>query len=259
MGIGILYFIVIVIANTAGAISGMGGGVLIKPIFDSIGYDSIPAISFYSAVAVFTMALVSTIKKIQDNSEYQVALMGWSAAGAIIGGVIGKDTLDRMLFNFDNKIVLTVQIIITILTIIFALCNSFNSWKTWDLKGNYWYLICGLVLGFFASFLGIGGGPINVTLLILMFGMGIKDAATYSIAIILFSQAAKLFAVTIAGDLLYFDLGRLVFIIPAAIIGGLLGSVLSHALSEKYVEVVFRSMLVIVILINLFNGLKLIA
>ncbi|MCZ1638388.1 sulfite exporter TauE/SafE family protein, partial [Enterococcus faecium] len=32
--IGFIYFIVIVLANTVGAVSGMGGGVLIKPIFD---------------------------------------------------------------------------------------------------------------------------------------------------------------------------------------------------------------------------------
>ena len=35
--IGIIYFIVIVLANTVGAVSGMGGGVLIKPIFDFLG------------------------------------------------------------------------------------------------------------------------------------------------------------------------------------------------------------------------------
>ena len=44
--IGGLYFFVIVIANTIGAISGMGGGVLIKPTFDLIGAHSVVAISF---------------------------------------------------------------------------------------------------------------------------------------------------------------------------------------------------------------------
>lgn len=61
--IGFIYFVVIVLANTAGAVSGMGGGVLIKPIFDFIGAHSVAAISFYSAVAVFTMSLVSTSKR----------------------------------------------------------------------------------------------------------------------------------------------------------------------------------------------------
>ena len=46
MNIGIVYFIVIVLANTLGAISGMGGGVIIKPVFDMIGVHSVAAISF---------------------------------------------------------------------------------------------------------------------------------------------------------------------------------------------------------------------
>ena len=43
---GVLYFIIIILANTIGAISGMGGGVLIKPVFDAIGAHSVPAITF---------------------------------------------------------------------------------------------------------------------------------------------------------------------------------------------------------------------
>ncbi|WP_148793570.1 sulfite exporter TauE/SafE family protein, partial [Enterococcus faecium] len=59
-----------------------------------------------------------------------------------------------------------------------------------------WYLICGGVLGFLASFLGIGGGPVNVSLLMLMFALPIKEATLYSLSTIFFSQLAKL--VTIA-------------------------------------------------------------
>ncbi len=44
--IGLIYFVVIVLANTVGAISGMGGGVLIKPILDLIGAHSVAGISF---------------------------------------------------------------------------------------------------------------------------------------------------------------------------------------------------------------------
>ena len=51
--IGGLYFFVIVIANTIGAISGMGGGVLIKPTFDLIGAHSVVAISFYGGAVSY--------------------------------------------------------------------------------------------------------------------------------------------------------------------------------------------------------------
>ena len=50
----LIYFIVIILANSVGAVSGMGGGVIIKPVFfDSLGFHSLSAITFYSSVAVF--------------------------------------------------------------------------------------------------------------------------------------------------------------------------------------------------------------
>lgn len=46
MSIGWLYFIVIILANTVGSLSGMGGGVIIKPVLDAIGAHSVGTISF---------------------------------------------------------------------------------------------------------------------------------------------------------------------------------------------------------------------
>ena len=46
-GIGVLYFLIIVVANAVGSVSGMGGGVIIKPVLDFVGHDSVVAISFY--------------------------------------------------------------------------------------------------------------------------------------------------------------------------------------------------------------------
>ncbi|MFD0896697.1 hypothetical protein [Loigolactobacillus binensis] len=47
------------------------------------------------------------------------------------------------------------------------------------------------------------------------------------------------------------------FIIPAALIGGYLGSIFSHILPAKKVTLVFQGMLLLVILINVYNGLML--
>lgn len=255
---GILYFAVIVIANSLGAVSGMGGGVLIKPIFDLIGRDSVAAISFYSSVAVLTMSVVSTLHQMSSGTKLNWKLIVWIALGAAGGGVLGKNALTWGLLNYPDMSVLAVQIIVTIITILFAFLNTRMGWESWNLSGWSWYLACGIVLGFFASFLGIGGGPINVALLMLMFGMPIKQATVYSICMILFSQAAKVIGVVVAGDLMFFDLGMLWYIIPAAIIGGFVGSLFSHVLNSKYVEYVFQGMLLVLILINLYNGVRLI-
>lgn len=255
--IGLLYAIVIVAANTLGAISGMGGGVLIKPIFDFIGYDTVNAISFYSTVAVFTMSMVTTFRQIQSGVKLNLKMVAWIALGAMGGGVLGKQVLSFGLANYSEHQVLAVQIVLTIITILFALMNTWFNWRSFGLTGKGWFLGCGIALGFFASFLGIGGGPINVALLMLMFGLPIKEATVYSIATILFSQGSKLITIMLAGELATFDLKMLAAIIPAAIVGGLLGAHCSKILSAKHVTVVFQGMLFVVILINLWNGLQL--
>ncbi|MDN6437365.1 MAG: sulfite exporter TauE/SafE family protein [Lactococcus sp.] len=256
--IGGLYFFVIVIANTIGAISGMGGGVLIKPTFDLIGAHSVVAISFYSSVAVLTMSLVSTARQISSHQQFNWRLITWVSAGAIAGGVFGNSTLDYLLEKFDSDAsVQMIQIVLTIITLLFALCYSKMAHVGYQLTNSICYLICGLVLGFLASLLGIGGGPINVSLFMLLFSMPIKEATVYSICSILFSQLSKIGTIALGAGFSSYDLSVLAYIMPAAIIGGLLGGKLSHVLSEDRVMQVFQVVIISVLLINCYNGFNL--
>jgi uncharacterized membrane protein YfcA len=255
--IGILYFLVIVVANTVGAISGMGGGVLIKPLFDFIGAHSVAAISFYSTVAVFTMSVVSTSRQLTSGKKFHWSIVLWVSAGAVLGGILGNVTFERCLSWFQNdSLVQLLQIGLTIVTLLFAFLYSRFNWRNWQLTAFPWYFACGLLLGFLASLLGIGGGPINVSLLMLLFALPIKEATMYSICTIFFSQLAKLVTIAFASGFGRYDLNMLWFIVPAAILGGLLGAQFSNVLSEKKVTIVFQTVILLVLLINLYNGLQ---
>ncbi|EGO8197503.1 sulfite exporter TauE/SafE family protein [Enterococcus faecalis] len=256
--IGFIYFVVIVLANTAGAVSGMGGGVLIKPIFDFIGAHSVAAISFYSAVAVFTMSLVSTSKQLTSRRKinWQIAL--WVSGGAVLGGILGNIAFNQLLLFFQNENpVQMIQIFLTIVTLLFAFFYTKYDWPRFQLKKNFWYCFCGLILGFLASLLGIGGGPINVSLLMLMFALPIKEATVYSICTIFFSQLAKIVTIAETTGFGLYDLKILWFVIPAAIIGGLLGAKVSTILSPQKVTIVFQTLVLLVLIINLYNGYQL--
>jgi uncharacterized membrane protein YfcA len=74
---GLLYFLVIIFANTIGSVSGMGGGVIIKPVLDFIALDSVVAISFYSTVAVFVMSIVSTYRQVKNGMSIRFDLVSW--------------------------------------------------------------------------------------------------------------------------------------------------------------------------------------
>lgn len=256
--IGVLYFLVIVFANTLGAVSGMGGGVLIKPIFDFIGAHSVAAISFYSAVAVFTMSIVSTSRQIASGKKIDWKIVGWVSFGAVLGGILGNVAFDFLLrFFASERYVQLLQIVITVITLLFAFLYTKYDWRSFHLSHSLWYLFSGLTLGFLASLLGIGGGPINVSLLMLMFALPIKDATVYSICTIFFSQLAKLVTIALGTGFGNYDLSMLLYVIPAAVLGGLLGAKTSNLLSPKKVTVVFQAVILVVLAINLYNGFQL--
>lgn len=255
---GIIYFFVIVIANAIGAISGMGGGVIIKPVFDLVGMDPVASVSFYSTVAVFTMSIVSTIRQVKNGVSLNLKTATWLAMGSVIGGALGNTVFQYLLHLVQqDAIVKLVQIGLMLLTLIFVLAYNYCRWDSLRWQHSLTYLLCGLVAGFFSSLLGIGGGPINVAILMYCFAMPIKVSTVYSIVIIFASQLAKLVAIALGTGFGGYDLSVLAFIIPAAIVGGLLGATLSKVLPESKVTVVFNTVVVLVMCINVYNGWQL--
>ncbi|MGG5370905.1 sulfite exporter TauE/SafE family protein [Enterococcus sp. AZ196] len=256
--IGLLYFFVIILANSIGAVSGMGGGVIIKPVFDLIGAHSVASISFYSTIAVFTMSISSTLKQLKSGQVFDMGTIFWISGGAVLGGILGNFSFERLLANLGSeKQVTMIQILLTIITLVFTFLYSKYEWRSYTFRAPIFYFVCGLLLGFLASLLGIGGGPINVSVLMLLFGFPIKKATSYSICTIFFSQLAKLVSIAVGSGFLQYDLTMLYFIIPAAILGGIFGAKLSQLLPSKKVAFIFQSVILLVLGINLFNFIQL--
>lgn len=259
MYIGIIYFIVIILANTVGAISGMGGGVIIKPVLDTLHFHSLAAISFYSSVAVFTMSIVSTMRQLKNGLKLQIPIAVFVSLGSVVGGISGNTVFESLLRLFsDEKYVQLVQIILTIVTLLFAyFYTKIGNEQSLELSHPVWYVIVGLFLGFISTLLGIGGGPINVALLMLCFGIPIKEATVYSIVTIFFSQAAKLVTIAQVTGFERFDLSILLYVIPAAIVGGFVGALISGKISSERVTQVYQVVILLVLLLNLWNGIQL--
>ena len=255
---GLLYFFIIVLANAAGAISGMGGGVIVKPVLDFLGYDSVAAISFYSSVAVFTMSLVSTIRHIQDGWRFEWRQLGSLALGSVIGGFMGNQVFEWLLVAVSNEALVTlVQISLTIGVMVFAGAYTQWQWPSLKVAESYGYPLVGVVLGFLASLLGIGGGPINVALLMWCFALPIKQAAVYSICTIFCSQLMKITTIISLSGLGRYNIGLLGYIVAAGVVGGLTGAYLSNHMSENQVKRLFQWMVLAVIALNIYNGWRL--
>ena len=252
-----IYFIVIVVSNTIGAVAGMGGGVIIKPVLDFMAVDSVSVISFYSSVAVFVMSIVSTIRQIQNGISVQRTRAIRFVSGAWLGGVAGNVVFTYLLDVTNESIVQYVQIVLTVITLIFVLLYRQQKWQSYNWESLQSEMSVSFILGFLSSLLGIGGGPINVALLMLCFALPIKAATVYSIIIICASQFAKLASIGLGTGFAEYPLALLWVIIPAAIIGGIIGAQLSRIWHEATVDKLFQWVVVLVILINLYNAWRL--
>lgn len=256
----LIYFVVIFLANSIGALSGMGGGVIIKPALDALGAHSLSAIGFYSSSAVFTMSIVSILKQVRGGFEIKTSNLIAIALGSILGGYLGNGLFNYLLNWFPSEgLVNLLQIAIMIITLVFAIIYTRSSQPSFNLSGPFWYFVTCVLIGIISTLLGIGGGPINVAAFMLVFGHSTKESTVYSMFTIFFSQLSKLFTSIFFTGIEGVDASFLWAIIPAAILGGFIGSSLNQKMSEKQVNIAYQAIMLLVILLNVYNGWQILA
>lgn len=256
----ILFFAVCFGASIVGAICGIGGGVIIKPVLDAFGVMDVSAISFLSGCTVLSMTTYSVLKnKISGESHVQFQTAFPLAVGAAFGGIVGKWLFSyiKSLSDDPNKIG-AVQafclMIVTIGTLLYTIYKE--KIKTYQIKGAGICIVIGLVLGIVSSFLGIGGGPINLVVLFFFFSMSTKIAAENSLYIILFSQLASVISTIATGSVPEFSFGVLILMVSGGIAGGICGRAVNKKIEEKTVDRLFIGLMVVIILINIYNIYK---
>ena len=255
----VLIFIICIVATIFGAISGIGGGVIIKPVFDASFNMSVSQISFLSGCTVLAMSIVSLISSKGKEEKIDKKNTTLLAIGSAVGGIVGKLVFDVIKKATGNDgIVGTVQSVVLVLLTAFVLVYVLNKHKIKTLKSssNILNVIIGLLLGIVSSFLGIGGGPINLVVLYFFFSMDTKTAAINSIYMIFFAQSTSLLFSLLSKTVPDFDVWTLVIMILAGILGGFIGRKINKKLSIKAVDVLFCAMLIIIIGISIYNCIR---
>lgn len=257
MFVTIIYSVIIFVACTVGAIVGIGGGVIIKPLLDFMGYHSVEVVGFISTCAVFAMSISSSVKHIASKTKVDMKTVLLVSFGSVFGGIIGNEIFDFVLARLNGSIVKGVQAVIIAAFIIFVLfyVNS-KSIKSFKIKNPVVIVLVGLMLGLMSAFLGIGGGPINTTFLVLLFSFTLKESAVYSVAIIFFSQLSQLITIFINNRFEPYReyLPIILIAMAVSVIGGLIGSKLNKKLSNKVITVIFSVVLAFVAVINIYNA-----
>lgn len=256
MIIFIIYFLIGLIACTAGAMAGLGGGIIIKPLLDMLGHYDLSTIGILSAATVFSMSVVSLVEARNSSLHINWRNSLFIAIGSIAGGFMGKGIFNYFVIHSGLSMVIGIiqSILLAILLIIIFIFMKYNHRiKTYQVQNRALILFVGLILGLLSAFLGIGGGPLNVALLVYIFSMNTKDASINSIFIIFFSQLSSLILVATSTGFAPYDLSMIWFMVPGGILGGMIGSSLVKKISTSVVERIFNITLLIIILITIYN------
>jgi len=266
------YYILIILvsfsASIIGSVCGIGGGVIIKPVLDATGIIHVDTISFLSGCTVLSMSVVSVFKELKRTKEMPQAKQGEGfdkkvatllALGGVIGGLEGKSLYQRVLrqmpdANTIGAIQAIVLLIVTIGTLLYTIWK--NRIHTMEIRNSVVCVVIGFFLGMMSSFLGIGGGPINLVVMFFFFSMSTKQAAIYSLYIIMFSQLFSLISSLANHNVPAFSLLTLLLMVCCGMAGGLAGTKINKKIKERTVEKLFIGLMVVIILINIYNIFK---
>lgn len=253
----LFYILVCLAATTAGGISGIGGGVIIKPVLDAVSDMPVETISFLSGCTVLAMSVSSMISGRNDTVNVEKRRGTALAIGAVLGGILGKSMFQTIAVVGCKAVVVTQQsmmMVLTLLVLVYTLNRSRIPTK--NIRQLPGCCCVGLLLGILSSFLGIGGGPINLMVLYYFFSMDTKAAALNSLYIILFSQTASLANTVFTRSIPAFDLTVLLVMVASGILGGRLGRKLSRMLSSRQMDILFLILLVVITLISGYNLIR---
>ncbi len=254
-----MYFIICLVATALGAIGGIGGGMIIKPVMDAISDMPVATIDFLSGCTVLAMSVASLLRNSSSDAKNNPSKNTPLALGAAGGGILGKSMFGLIQWLVMNNTIISViqnvlMIFITSGILVYMLFK--NHIRTLQMKKTVTCAVIGLTLGALSSFLGIGGGPLNIIVLNYFFSFSIRAATVNSLYIILYSQLASLASVLIHWTIPSFSCLIMFTMVVGGILGGLVGRHVSRKISEKQIEMVFYILLTGIIMINIYNLIK---
>jgi len=256
------YIIIILVSlgsSVVGGICGIGGGVIIKPVLDAAGIIPVNTISFLSGCTVLSMSVISVFKHLTNSSartEFDKRIATALAVGAVLGGFAGKSLYERILQYMPSAdkigaIQAVVLLLITAGTLLYTLNK--NKITTLRVHKKFICVTIGMVLGLMSAFLGIGGGPINLVMLFFFFSLETKQAAVYSLYIIMFSQTSSLLSSIVSNKIPEFSPFMIILMACCGIGGGLVGSFIHQKARQETVDRLFIGLMSLIILINMYN------
>ncbi|EGP4932590.1 sulfite exporter TauE/SafE family protein [Enterococcus faecium] len=251
----VLYTIIVFFATVLGATSGAGGGAIIKPVFDMISIDDATVIGIYSTIAVFSMCISSIYKHSKSGMTFKKNIFWGLSISSIVGGIIGDLIFKKVTQVISNHTVTLIQsvFLFTVLLVVLIFIKYGEHFPKYKLRKLSTIFLSGLLVGTLSVFLGIGGGPLNIIVLVGFMSLTTKDSAPYSIAMIFFAQIPKIIKILVVTQPSSFRWQLVPLIVIAAIIGGNIGTRINRKLTDSHVRLIYSLMMIVLLLICIYN------
>ncbi len=221
-----MVFELILVGVVVGAISGffgVGGGTILVPILLYMGFDIKEAIGISVVQMVFSSYFGSYLN--YKRGSLKVSSTIFFGIGGFFGGLLSGYIVHILSSLTLSYILLGV--------IIFAIYRFFNAPAISDKKpieNKIIFFIIGVMIGIFATSVGIGGALLLTPIMVGMLHYPIKDAVSSALFFVVFSSTAGLISLSSYG---YIDYNSGLIIGIASLIGVFLGIHLAHKTDPK--------------------------
>jgi uncharacterized membrane protein YfcA len=267
-----LMFLVSVVAGFIGAMSGMGGGIVLIPALTlvGVGIKHAIAISIVSVIATSSGAASAYVRDGVTNLKVGMFLEMFTIVGAMVGAAVTIASGNQLLFIAFGLVLLFSWGTLFVRKHSDAHydrpADRFSTWlehhgsyydhaagKTITYQGRRAYVggPCMFGAGFIAGLLGIGAGALKVLILDLAMGLPPKVSTTTSNLIIGVTALAGTSVYIAAG---YVDPGLAAPVILGVVPGALLGTRLLRRLSNSAIRNFFLVVLFLLGIEMLLRG-----
>lgn len=238
-----IYFLLALAATTIGTLVGVGGGLIMRPLFSLLDISKGLA-SFTSAITVFAMAVTNLITYKKQGNRLQLNNIIYMGIGGIIGGFLGGS-----LMAYVSEAMINISYLAAILLMLVSIIIR-EKVQLRPVQNPLLKVFLGMCCGLLSSFFGIGGGPFLMTVLLVFFSLSPKEAAIQSVLITLVTTTSSMARYTMSG---FADLSLALYCIPAGVCGGLLGRKITAKISEQTVHRMFTCVLAAILLVQLYT------
>ncbi len=272
-----LIIIIAIVVGFLASMFGIGGGFLIVPteVF-LLSMDTHLAMGTSTFIIIFMSASAVLGYRRQKRIDYYVTgiLLLASIPGTIFGGIVGKATSEQLLIFLFGLIEMVLAIILALKktpekelakSLEAGICKveetgSRGKWwilsrhivdsegKREDYKANLLLAFpLSFLAGFLSTFLGIGGGTINIQILYFCCGMGIHVTIASSMFMIFISS--------ITGSLTQFALGYVDVVVGflfaiGIVIGAQFGTRINKRIASSKLKI-WAAIIIIIIAVNM--------